>query len=287
MVVMVISKNKPIPKIFRHFGENIAPYFINIEIDLSQARIKKSLNEHIALSIFKSANLSLLVLVSFLLLGLFTRISSIYMLGIVIVPILFMFSLYSELYQPKIIAKKRGRELDRELPYALRHLLINIRSGIPLYNALVSISENYGEISLEMKHILKQINGGKSEIEAIEESVITSPSYLYRKSFWQILNALRTGTDIEKPLKTSVNNIIKEQMISIKKYGQELNPFTMMYMMIGVIMPSLGITLFMLLSTFVGTGFGNKVFYLILVFLVGFQIFFINVVKTKRPLVRL
>ncbi|MBW6452083.1 MAG: type II secretion system F family protein [DPANN group archaeon] len=284
---MVISKNKPIPKIFRHFGENIAPYFINIEIDLSQARIKKSLNEHIALSIFKSANLSLLVLVSFLLLGLFTRISSIYMLGIVIVPILFMFSLYSELYQPKIIAKKRGRELDRELPYALRHLLINIRSGIPLYNALVSISENYGEISLEMKHILKQINGGKSEIEAIEESVITSPSYLYRKSFWQILNALRTGTDIEKPLKTSVNNIIKEQMISIKKYGQELNPFTMMYMMIGVIMPSLGITLFMLLSTFVGTGFGNKVFYLILVFLVGFQIFFINVVKTKRPLVRL
>ena len=280
-------KKKPIPKIFRRFGEDLSPYFTNIEMDLAQARIKKNVNDHISMSLFKAANLALFMFVMFLVLGFLSKVSSIYVLGFVLTPILFFFSLYSELYQPKVKARIRGRNIDRELPYALRHLLINIRSGVPLYNAFVSISEDYGEVSDEMRYILKQINGGKSEIEAIEESVVSSPSYLYRKSFWQILNALRTGTDVEVPLKTSVDNIVKEQIISIKKYGQELNPFTMMYMMIGVIMPSLGITLFMLLSTFVGTGFGKNIFYFIIIFLVAFQIFFINVVKTKRPLVRL
>lgn len=275
------------PKVFRKLGDDLAPYFSNVEIDLAQAKIKTPLNEHISMSIFASVNNALMIFAAFLVLGIFSKNSQFYLLGILLTPLFLFFTFYSTLYQPKVKAKIRAREIDRELPYALRHLLINVRSGIPVYNAFVSISEGYGAVSEEINGILKEVNGGKSEIEALEESIITNPSFLYRKAFWQILNALRTGTDVEVSLRSAVENIIKEQLISIKKYGQELNPFTMLYMMIGVIMPSLGITLLMLLSNFTGTGMGKSIFYLILAFLIVFQLVFMNIVKTKRPLVRL
>ena len=101
-----------------------------------------------------------------------------------------------------------------------------------------------------------------------------------------MLNAIKTGTNIEESLDHIVNDIIKEQLISIKKYGQELNPWTLMYMMFAVILPSLGITFMMILSTFTGTGFPPIMFVTILVGLAFFQMIFMNLVKSKRPVVK-
>ena len=223
----------------------------------------------------------------FLLLAIFTQNINLFLLGAIIIPIMFIFSFYSGLYAPKAKALKDSRKIGAELPYALRHLLIEVKSGIPIYQALVTISEGYGKVSENIKNMLKEINGGKSEIEALEENIIQNPSFTYRKSFWQILNSLKTGTALEKTLQSTVENIIKDQILSIKRYGQELNPYTLMYMMIGVIVPSLGITFLMLLSSFTGMIIGKTLFYGILVGLLLFQLLFLNIVKTKRPLVKL
>ncbi|MBW6462206.1 MAG: type II secretion system F family protein [DPANN group archaeon] len=284
-------KNKKIkiepPKKFLSFAEHLSTLFPDINTDLAQSGNKIDPKTHIAICLYKSANTSAMMGAMFVILSIFTKNISLLALGAIIIPIMFIFSFYSGLYAPKTKALKDARMIDAELPYALRHLLIEVKSGIPIYQSLVTISDGYGKVSENIKKMLQQINGGKSEIEALEENIIQNPSFTYRKSFWQILNSLKTGTALEKTLQSTVDNIIKDQILSIKRYGQELNPYTLMYMMIGVIVPSLGITFLMLLSSFTGMIIGKTLFYGILVGLLLFQLLFLNIVKTKRPLVKL
>jgi hypothetical protein len=45
---------------------------------------------------------------------------------------------------------------------------------------------------------------------------------------------------------------MKEQKISVQDYGKKLNPLAMFYMMIAIIIPSLGVTMIVVLATFLG-----------------------------------
>ena len=100
---------------------------------------------------------------------------------------------------------------------------------------------------------------------------------------WQLSNSLKVGSDISETIENLIEDLTKEQMIAIRKYGQELNPYTMMYMLIAVILPALGITFLMVLSSFSGILVPKSIFLVILFGLIAFQFFYISIVKSKRP----
>ncbi|MCK4968152.1 MAG: type II secretion system F family protein [Candidatus Aenigmarchaeota archaeon] len=270
-----------------NLASKLEPSLKIIEIDLLQARSELTLKQHIAISIYKSVNTTILFVITIVAVGYIIDSMFIMFFSILGSPFVFLLMFYSALYQPKISTLKRARNIDSELPYALRHLLIQIKSGVPLYQALVTVTKGYGAASIEFEYIIKDINGGKSQTEAIEDSIVKNPSLSYRRSFWQLLNAIKTGTDLQKPLENIVKEILKGQLLSIKKYGQELNPWTLMYMMFAVIMPSLGITFMMILSTFTGTSLSDIMLIGVLIFLAFFQMMFMNIIKSKRPLVKI
>jgi flagellar protein FlaJ len=206
--------------------------------------------------------------------------------GIAAFPLITILGFFTFANYPKIKAKKLSRELEKDLTYALRHMLIEVRSGISLYESMVSVSEGYGEASKEFNRIVKDINGGKPQVEALEDSIVRNPSTQYRRAMWQMINALKSGTDVSNTLETLVDSMIKQQKMEVEKYGKELNPYILVYLMIAVIMPSLGVTFLIVLSTFTGIGLNNFMFYQMLAGLVLFQLFFLNFVKSKRPEVK-
>ncbi len=271
---------------FYPIANRLSKVFENLNVYLYQAEVNVSLVEYIAYSLYSAFSLSFMFLLSMFLLYLFTQ-NALFLKLLFILPFLFLMVFYSILYKPKVYAIRRARKIDEELPYALRHMLIQIRAGIPIYQTFISLTKDYGELSEEFKKIVKKINSGYSEVKALEESILRSSSDKYRKAFWQILNSLKTGTDVEKPLENVVNEIIKEQILSIKDYGHQLNPLTLMYMMVAIIMPSLGITFLMIISSFAGFALSDGVFIGILVFLVFFQWSFLNLIKSKRPNVKI
>ncbi|MBU4245766.1 MAG: type II secretion system F family protein [Nanoarchaeota archaeon] len=273
-------------KMFLKAGVALKPFFSHLKIYLMQVKSPHALEEHIAEALSSGTNMGMMAGAGLAVVGISSNNVQIIYIGIVMAPVLFLFSFYSSLYLPKVKGLKRAKEIERELPYALRHLLIEVKSGIPLYNGLVAISEKYGAASDEIRDIVEEINAGKSEIEAIEESIFKSPSYNFRRAFWQILNSLKTGTDIDASLSATVDDIIKQQLISIKKYGQELNPMTLMYMMVAIIIPSLGITFLIVLSMFAGGSIGSELLAAVIVGLAIFQAFFVNIIKDKRPNVK-
>ena len=149
--------------------------------------------------------------------------------------------------------RRKVRDLEKNLLYGLRHLAIQVKSGVSLFDALVSVSkQDYGILSEELAVCTKKISTGLAEDRALEELAMKNPSLHFRRAIWQIVNSMKSGTDLGDTLESIVSSISSEQRISIRKYGSQLNPMAMMYMMLAVIIPSLGITFLIILSSFSG-----------------------------------
>ncbi|MCK5140290.1 MAG: type II secretion system F family protein, partial [Thermodesulfovibrionia bacterium] len=104
-----------------------------------------------------------------------------------------------------------------------------------------------------------------------------------RRILWQIINSQQTGADIGTSLKSVVNQVTQEQMINIKEYGRKLNPLAMFYMIIAVILPSIGITMFIILSTFLNLNLSLPILLFISFFLGFIQFMFLAMIKSSRP----
>jgi flagellar protein FlaJ len=76
-------------------------------------------------------------------------------------------------------------------------------------------------------------------------------------------------------------------MIEIKEYGRKLNPLAMFYMIIAVILPSIGITMLIVLSTFIDLALDLTILLTIAFFLSIMQVMFLAMIKSSRPAVEL
>lgn len=185
---------------------------------------------------------------------------------------------------PSIIIKKKVREVEQNLIFALRTITIQIRSGVSLFGALSLVAYgNYGALSRELKEAVDMINAGIPEEEALQRAAIRTPSVFFRRSLWQIVNGLKAGADTSQVLTELVRSMTKEQVIQIKKYGADLRMLSLIYMMLGVIIPALGLTFMVILSTFPDSPVNETLLWGFLGFIMLAQFMYMGLIKSKRP----
>ena len=294
------EKNKGIAALRSQRIRNLSHYFISvgdvlakispmIAIQLKQSGLDKDYNvtarEYLAICFFVSAMMGILAgtAVSLVLsMGSGVFVSYGPLIGIAV-----GFLNYMQLVTyPKSIVSKRVKNLEKNLIFALRTILVQIRSGVPIFDSFVSVGAgNYGQISDEFKIVIEKSRSGKPVIDTLEELAIRNPSMYFRRAIWQLVNAMRSGSDIGENLECVLEALSKEQMVQIREYKSVLNPLAMMYMMIAVIMPSLGITVMIIISTFPGMGrLGDKMtFWMLLGGVIIMQFLFMSVIRGKRP----
>ncbi len=285
LVPFPINTAKKFAKSFYGFGEILSKFFPNLEIQLERADLNISSLEYLSIALFSSIFWIIFMSVIFFATYNFLTLSENFIRIWFSIPIFFGFiSFVYLLAYPSFIVTKRIKNLERNMIYALRHLQIQIKSGVPLFDALVSVSNaNYGVISEELKKTIKKISTGTSETESLEELASRNPSLYFRRTIWQINNALRSGADLGNTLDNIVVSLSNEQRIAIRKYGSQLNPLAMMYMMMSVIIPTLGVTFLLVISSFIGLLVTEMIFWIILIGVATFQFFFIGIVKSRRP----
>ncbi len=188
-------------------------------------------------------------------------------------------------FYPKLMSQRKVKNIEKNLPYMLHHMLVQIRAGVPLYDTLVSVAKSdYGVLSNEIRKVVNEINTGKSEAEALEKITRNTPSFFFRRVMWQVINALKSGADIGSTMKEIVENMSVEQKVAIKRYGSQLNPLALMYMLFAVIYPTLGITFLLVLATFTGILLNLELILIgITATLVIFQFMFVGLIKSRRP----
>jgi flagellar protein FlaJ len=258
----------------------------NIEIDLREAKIDKTPKEYITAILYNA--IALLLLGSIIAFFFLYRIEQLGKLPYIIIGILFLVGFFSgqRLIYPKYLSIKRIKRIEVNLVSALRDIQIQIDSGLSLYQAIVHISEGgYGEITRIFREAVKKMETGVSQADALRAMVSDNPSFYFRRVIWHISTALTAGGDISEVLKDIIHNLVDEQSNQIQLYGSKLRPLAMSYMLLVLIVPSLGTTFVIALLSFVSTS--NSISYLIFglteVFVAFFQITFLGMIKVRRP----
>jgi flagellar protein FlaJ len=182
---------------------------------------------------------------------------------------------------------KRRKEIDREVLFAGQYLLIKLYSGRPLLNALIDTSKSYGVASKYIREIVNDISTGSSLEKALENAMIYSPSEKFKKILFHVNNALKLGIDVTNPLNAVLEEITTEQDLEIKRYGKKLNTIIIFYMLVAIVMPSIGMTIFIVLSSFINFTISTSHFSIVIGFIIMIQFLFISVFKTIRPTVNL
>jgi hypothetical protein len=94
---------------------------------------------------------------------------------------------------------------------------------------------------------------------------------------------LKIGVDVSQPLEAMLEEITQEQLIEIQRYGKKLNSIIMFYLLVAIVVPSLGITLFSIAASMFSLKIDMPVFFVILFFLALVQMMFIGILKNIRP----
>ena len=188
---------------------------------------------------------------------------------------------------PKILAGKKAEEVDKTLLYALKDLLLQVSSGVSLYNSFVNIANaKYGLVSKEFKIAAQEINTGIPMGKALENMAIRTKSAYLRRSLWQLVNTLKAGASLKGSLKTIIDDLTRDQRSKIKDYARELNLWALIYMLFAVAIPTLGVTMLVVLSGFAGFGVNAGTFFFLVIVAIFVQIVIIGFIKTRRPVVQ-
>ena len=268
-------------KLFSQFFQRIARIYPSLKIRLKQARIQDKPEDFVKKTIMSSLYMTLGV--ALFLFFIFAKFGGVGIKFFLFMPVMFVIMFFYLFKLPEMKTSKKAKEINREIVFAARFLIIELESGVPLYNAMANISKNFETVGRYFKEITDKIDLGTSMEDALNEAVEIVPSDDMRKILWQIINSMRTGSNIATSLYSIVAQISEEQITEVNRYGKKLNPLAMFYMMIAVIMPSLGIAMLVIFSSFINFTLDLSILLILAGLLTFVQFMFISMVKFSRP----
>lgn len=196
----------------------------------------------------KNRKIMVLLVVIILILGVFTAFE---ISGIIAVVLLMIYVFI--MYYPQIKEKNSYSDMNQNLPYALRHMGIELKSGKGLHDCFLTIrNSNYGSLSNEFNRVLEEIKFGKSTEDSLLEMSERVGSDGLTRTIHQIIGALRVGGNVANNLEIIAKDISFEMQIKLKEYSQKLNSFILIYTFIAILAPVISLIMLMAGSTVMG-----------------------------------
>jgi flagellar protein FlaJ len=263
------------------FYKKIAGRIPNLSIKLQQAGMADTDVEFVKKTFFSAVYMTTGIVISLALL--LSKVNVNVLFVIFVFPLLFIMMFMYFIKFPDVKIMRIQREIDREIVFAGRFLIVELESGIPVYDAFRHVANNYPVTGKYFRNIVEDVDLGTTIDEALNKAVELTPSQNFRRLLWQIINSMTTGADVATSLNAVIEQIVREQRIELTEYGRKLNPLAMFYMIVAVILPSIGVTMFVILVSFLSIKLTFSTL-LIIAGLMGFiQFLFYTVVKSSRP----
>jgi len=263
----------------------IARGFPSLKVSLKRAHLKETPQEFVKKILLTSFYISLSLTILFFFIVDKQKISLLYLLAVF--PLAYVVVFFFMMKSPTVGARKRMRNINKEVLFAGRYLLVKLESGTPLFNTLIDASKSYGVSAKYFKEIVDEINTGKPIEQALDEAREYNASDKFKLILSELVTSLNTGVDVSIPLRAVIDQITKEQLIEIKEYGKKLNAYIMLYMVLAIVVPSLGMTVFSIIAAFLSLEL-SMTFIIIAVMILSFvQFMFLSLFKSIRPMVNL
>ncbi len=271
---------------FLKMAKAILPMFPFLGMDLRRLNLRERTEQYVAMCI--AATILFFLFLSAVLGMMFAgfKVENPVLVAMLISFVFSLFVFMQQIMFPKMLLRKRIRNIEQNLMPALQNMLVQLNSGVPMFNILTNIATgDYGDLSREFDKAVREINAGKSQIDVLEEMASNNPSTLFRRAVWQIVSGIKSGANLGLVMADITGALNEQQMIQIQNYGSQLSPLAMFYMLAAVIVPSLSVTFIIILSSFISLSEGmvKMVFWGLLVFVIFIQIMFLGVIKSRRP----
>ena len=265
----------------------------NYDLGLSNKRFFESIEEKLILLLLNNRFLNInesnfynsilkLFAFTFALLSIIALLIGIFIsfeLGLAVLLSFFIIALLI-LYFPKIKKQKEYSSFSKELPYALRQLATELRSGKSLFDSLDSVVQSdYGIVSLEFSRVLEEIKYGESSEKAFLNLEKRVNSKALSRVIHEILASLRIGSNLSSSLSIIAEDINFDIRIKFKEYSERLNAFIMIYTFLAILAPVILLTLLLAASVVIGDLVPNElililysVFFPMIIVFLGFAI---------------
>ncbi len=148
-------------------------------------------------------------------------------------------------------AMGRRKSIDVNLPFALTHMGAIAESGVPPYMIfkLLSNFEEYGEISREMKVLVRNIDTfGVDPLTAVRETAERTPSNRLRQIMLGIISATESGGDVKTYIKNAGEQAMFDWKLKREKFMQQLSAYAEFYTGILIAAPLFIIALFAVMN---------------------------------------
>lgn len=239
-------------KIFSKLNLNTEPETTRKHVsrldDLRDVLLKYLLKKYIIL---------ILIVVTLLLMFIGFEISAMFFV-IVLMSYVFIF------YYPQIKEQRQYSDLNQELPYALRHMGVELKSGKGLHDSLMTIrNADYGSLSGEFARVLEEIKFGKSTEDSLLEMSHRVNSDGLSRAIHQIIGTLRVGGNLANSLDIIAQDISFDMHIKLKEYSQKLNSFILIYTFIAILAPVVSLIMLMAGSTVMGDIISSELLFVI------------------------
>jgi len=138
----------------------------------------------------------------------------------------------------EFIVSSRTRDVEMNLLDSLRHLLSELRSGIPLHDAIESVArENYGVVSELFRESLVRIKEGEEINDAFLEISIRTPSLTFQRFVATLSYAMGSGVNISSVLENFIREIEISRRNSISVYTNESVKYSIFLIFLTGIIP--------------------------------------------------
>ena len=183
---------------------------------------------------------------------------------------------------PQLKQKRMYHDLNQELPYALRHMGIELKSGKGLHDTLMTVANaNYGSFSRELTRVLEEVRYGKSTENALLEMSNRVNSDGLSRGIQQIVGTLRVGGNLANSLEVIASDISFDMHMKLKDYSQRLNAFILIYTFIAILAPVILLIMLMAASTVMGDIIPSNIIIIMYVGLFPMIVMFMSVLIKK------
>ncbi|NJE02039.1 type II secretion system F family protein [Thermococcus sp. JdF3] len=143
-------------------------------------------------------------------------------------------------HYPRMVWKRRVVEVERALPYALRHMASLLSAGVGIAEAMLSVSRaDYGPISEEFEFILMEMRAGSSFEDSLSKFEQKMASESVSRVVKQILRAVKFGGNLSEILYKMAEDFSFEYRMKLVEYVQKVNGISFIYMFLTIVMPTM------------------------------------------------
>ena len=139
---------------------------------------------------------------------------------------------------PRRKAKSRGDDVSRELPFALRHMATELKSGLGLYRTIQTIAiADYGSLSEEFSRTINEIEEGTDTKLALRHLALRTQSKALRNSLIHVIRALRTGGNLSVIMNDIADDVSFSLKMKIRDFAQKMNFFATIFIYMAIVIP--------------------------------------------------